>query len=212
MNSETNRIRLAGRVEEDAVYSHSMFGEKFYNVKLAVKRRSGNTDTLNITLSDRLTADMPRAGEDISVSGQIRTYNEVSDEGNRLKIIVFCQRAPEPASFHVNEVYLKGYLCRKPYYRITPSGRELCDIMLAVNRYGGKSDYIPCIAWGRNARYMDTLDIGTPVSFSGRLQSRIYTKVNPDGSAITKTAYEVSVMSLELWNSNDCGTNISLQL
>lgn len=201
MNSDTNRIRLAGRVEEDAVFSHSMYGEEFYDFKLAVKRRSGAEDIINVTLSDRLAGTMPLSGEKLAVSGQIRTYNEICDGNNRLKVIMFCLDSPEQYYIDINEVILDGYLCKKPYYRITPAGREICDIMLAVNRFGGKSDYIPCIAWGRNARFVDTLDIGAHIRIKGRFQSRKYEKKDPDGSSITRMAYEVSVISLEMENS-----------
>ena len=198
MSQETNRIRLAGTVAEDVKYSHSMYGESFYDFPLKVRRRSGNHDVLNVTISDRLMTEIPRTGDDISIKGQIRTYNENLSGTNRLKIVVFCLNPPETAAYHVNEVFLEGYLCREPYYRITPSGRELSDIILAVNRGIGKSDYIPCIVWGRNARYLQNMHTGTHLKISGRLQSRMYNKVFDDGSAIKRTAYEVSVVSLEV--------------
>jgi len=195
---DTNHIRLAGRVEEGAVFSHNIYGEDFYEIRLAVKRRSGTKDILNVTVSDRLMTVFPEQGDFISLKGQIRTYNERHEGTNRLKIVMFCLYPPEPYITDINEVTLKGFICRKPYYRRSPAGREICDIMLAVNRFGGKSDYIPCIAWGRNARYAETLKTGAHVRFSGRLQSREYVKITDDGSAITKTAFEVSVTSMEL--------------
>ncbi len=197
MGNNSNRIRISGTVEDRAVFSHSVYGESFYSFKISSRRRSGTADIINVTISERLFETIPKKGEKISIKGQIRTYNENIDGKNHLKIVMFCLDSPEESAFDVNEVFLDGFICRKPYYRISPSGREICDIMLAVNRLGGKSDYIPCIAWGRNARFMETMNIGDRIQFNGRFQSREYRKPISDGSAINKTAYEVSVISLE---------------
>lgn len=204
MNSDNNRIILTGTVEQPLCYSHRIYGENFYDLMLAVQRRSGNTDHLPVTVSERLITHSPAIGERCCIEGQVRTYNEYSDMKNHLRVIVFCREIQfedgekRIASYDRNEVDLTGYICRVPYYRVSPLGREICDIMLASNRTHGRSDYIPCITWGRSARFCTDLDVGSAVRFKGRFQSRIYRKLLPDGSTELRTAYEVSVIMIEV--------------
>lgn len=204
MNAENNKIVLIGTVEQPLCYSHRIYGENFFSLMLAVRRKSGNVDHLPVTVSERLITRSPVIGDRCRVEGQVRTYNEFCDMKNHLRIIVFCreiQFADEETkipSVDRNEVFLSGFICRTPYYRVSPLGREICDIMLASNRIHGKSDYIPCITWGRSARFCAELGVGTAVNIKGRFQSRVYRKILPDGSSELRTAYEVSVIMVEV--------------
>jgi primosomal replication protein N len=167
---------------------------------VGVYRRSGYCDRIPVIISERLIWDIELAeGDTVQVTGQIRTYNEIVDGKNKLNIVVFAREfmpSGEGAS-DINKVYLEGYLCKPPVRRVSPLGREICDIMLAVNRMYNKSDYIPCIAWGRNAVYAGGLSVGTKIRVSGRMQSREYKKRLENGELVTKTAYEVSISRME---------------
>lgn len=211
---ENNHLVLVGKVTSDKRFSHEIYGEKFYIFDLAVPRLSGNADIIPITVSERLLSinDL-KIDSKISVEGQFRSYNSYENEKNRLVLTVFAkdinfiedQDAEIEVSKDVvsNEVTLKGYICKKPIYRQTPFGREISDLLLAVNRAYNKSDYIPCIAWGRNARFCENIPVGTEVKIVGRVQSRTYEKKYEDGRVETKVAYEVSVSSLEVVNQED---------
>lgn len=197
---ETNKIELCGTVVSKPLYSHKSYGEVFYHMELAIERKSGYSDNIPLIISERLIWDeeIP-LGSYVSLIGQIRTYNEVIEGKNKLNIVAFVREftIEEGESADINRVTLEGYLCKNPVRRVSPLGREICDIMLAVNRMYNKSDYIPCIAWGRNAAYAGGLDVGTRIKVGGRIQSREYKKKNEDGSMIEKIAYEVSIINIE---------------
>lgn len=212
--SENNHIILVGKVTSDKKFSHEIYGEKFYVFDLSVPRLSGNGDIIPVTISERL---MPNGELDINskivIEGQFRSYNSYSEGKNKLVLTVFAkdlkfledQEAEVEAKkdFISNEVTLVGYICKKPIYRQTPFGREIADILLAVNRAYSKSDYIPCIAWGRTARFCENMPVGTEIKLVGRVQSRKYEKKYEDGRVESKTAYEVSIASLEVVNKED---------
>ncbi|MBE6036953.1 MAG: single-stranded DNA-binding protein [Clostridiales bacterium] len=202
MEQETNRAELQGRVLTVPVFSHRSYGENFYRLLLGVARKSGFIDRIPVIVSERILWNRePEEGDVIDIEGQIRTYNEPAGERSRLNIVVFarelsaCPAGTEPDDR--NQITLEGFICKPPVDRLSPLGRELCDIMLAVNRAYNKSDYIPCIAWGRNARYSGGLPVGTKLRIQGRIQSREYRKKLEDGTAETRIAYEVSVLHLE---------------
>lgn len=211
---ENNHLVLVGKVTSDKKFSHEIYGEKFYIFDLAVPRLSGNADIIPITVSERLLSiNELKIDSKIIVEGQFRSYNSYENERNRLVLTVFAkdikfmenQEEEIEVSKDVvsNEVTLNGYICKKPIYRQTPFGREISDLLLAVNRAYNKSDYIPCIAWGRNARFCENIPVGTEVKIVGRVQSRTYEKKYDDGRVETKVAYEVSVSSLEVVNQED---------
>ena len=212
--SDNNHIILVGKVTSDKTFSHEIYGEKFYIFNLSVPRLSGNADIIPITISERLLELEDLAiDKKIIVEGQFRSYNSYENEKNRLVLTVFAKEVKfvenqdeeieVSKDFTSNEVVLNGYICKKPIYRQTPFGREISDILLAVNRAYNKSDYIPCIAWGRNARFCENIAVGTEVKIVGRVQSRSYEKKYEDGRTETKIAYEVSVASLEVVNKDD---------
>lgn len=200
MEETANALHLCGMLTEEPTYGHEVFGEKFYYATLSVPRLSGAEDLLPITLSERLMEDHPIAvGSSLALEGQLRSYNKVIEGAGRLLITGFAQRLlPTDTGENPNQVHLTGALCKPPSYRTTPFGREIADLMLAVNRAYGKSDYIPCITWGRTARFASHLKVGEKVQLLGRFQSRSYQKQLPDGAIITKMAYEVSVGRLSL--------------
>ena len=212
--SDNNHIILVGKVTSDKVFSHEIYGEKFYIFNLSVPRLSGNADIIPITISERLLElEGLEVDKKIIVEGQFRSYNSYENEKNRLVLTVFAKEVKFAENqeeeievskdFISNEVTLNGYICKKPIYRQTPFGREISDILLAVNRAYNKSDYIPCIAWGRNARFCENIPVGTEVKIVGRVQSRSYEKKYEDGRVENKVAYEVSVASIEVVNKND---------
>ena len=212
--SDNNHLVLVGKVTSDKRFSHEIYGEKFYIFDLAVPRLSGNADIIPITVSERLlSVNELQIDSKITVEGQFRSYNSYENEKNRLVLTVFAkdikfvenQEEEIEVSKEVvsNEVILNGYICKKPIYRQTPFGREISDLLLAVNRAYNKSDYIPCIAWGRNARFCENIAVGTEVKLVGRVQSRSYEKKYEDGRVETKVAYEVSVSSLEVVNQEN---------
>ena len=212
--SENNHIILVGKVTSEKVFSHEIYGEKFYIFELSVPRLSGNADIIPITISERLMVggDLP-VDSKITVEGQFRSYNSYGEGRNKLVLTVFAKNVSfledqekeveAKKDFISNEVTLIGYICKKPIYRQTPFKREIADILLAVNRAYSKSDYIPCIAWGRTARFCENMEVGTEVKVVGRVQSRQYEKKHEDGTIENKVAYEVSVGSLEVINQND---------
>ena len=212
---ENNYLTLVGRVTSEKKFSHEIYGERFYSFDLSTPRLSGNADIIPVTVSERLiNDDMMTIGTKLLIKGQFRSYNSYDNEKNKLILTVFVkdvqfleenQEEEEEARRDVvsNEVILDGYICKKPIYRKTPFGREISDILLAVNRAYNKSDYIPCIAWGRNARFCENVAVGTEVRIVGRVQSREYEKKHEDGTVEKKVAYEVSVASLEVANQED---------
>ena len=212
--SENNHIILVGKVTSEKRFSHEIYGEKFYIFDLSVPRLSGNADIIPITISERLmvNGDLPINAK-ITVEGQFRSYNSYGEGRNKLVLTVFAKNVTlledqeseveARKDFISNEVTLIGYICKKPVYRQTPFGREIADILLAVNRAYSKSDYIPCIAWGRTARFCENMEVGTEVKIVGRVQSRQYEKKHEDGTIENKVAYEVSVGSLEVIEKKD---------
>ena len=212
--SDNNHIIFVGKVTSDKKFSHEIYGEKFYIFNLSVPRLSGNADIIPITISERLLElEDLEMNKKIIVEGQFRSYNSYENDRNRLVLTVFAKEVKfvenqeeeieVSKDFISNEVILNGFICKKPIYRQTPFGREISDILLAVNRAYNKSDYIPCIAWGRNARFCENIPVGTEVKIIGRVQSRTYEKKYDDGRVENKVAYEVSVASLEVVNQND---------
>ena len=208
---ENNYLTLVGKVTGEKKFSHEIYGERFYIFNLSIPRLSGNSDIIPITVSERLIKeDTLREGNKLLIKGQFRSYNSYENEKNRLILTVFAKDIMEVEENEeeendmvrkdviTNEVVLVGYICKKPIYRQTPFGREISDLLLAVNRAYNKSDYIPCIAWGRNARFCQNLEVGTQVKVVGRVQSRTYEKKYEDGSVETRVAYEVSIGSLEV--------------
>ena len=218
---ENNYLTLVGKVTGEKRFSHEIYGEKFYVFDLEIPRLSGNADIIPITVSERIATDeMLTEGKYLLVKGQFRSYNSYDTQKNRLILTVFAkdvievEEKPEDEDNEMvkkdmvtNEVVLIGYICKKPIYRQTPFGREIADILLAVNRAYNKSDYIPCIAWGRNARFCQNLEVGTKVKLVGRVQSRTYEKKYEDGTVENRVAYEVSVGSLEIIEENDATEN-----
>ena len=195
---QNNRAYVAGEVISAPVFSHEVLGERFYDVVLSVKRLSDRADEIPVTVSDRLMQDASlEVGTRLGVSGQLRSYNKQADGRSKLVLRVFARELDDGESDTPNRIELEGYVCKPPVYRTTPFRREICDMLLAVNRAYNKSDYIPAIAWGRNAKYAGEFAVGDKVAVSGRIQSRIYQKVLPDGSTEERVAYEVSVSQLE---------------
>ena len=195
----TNRLVAAGQINTPLRFSHKTYGEAFYIFELGIERRSGYVDEINVMVSERLLCQTPlAAGDFVELSGQIRTYNEMADGRNKLNVVAFAREISVncEAAYYENYVYLDGFLCKPPIKRTSPLGRDICDMMIAVNRMYNKSDYIPCIAWGRNANYAKTLGVGDRVCIEGRLQSREYRKKLEDGSAATHRAFEVSILKL----------------
>lgn len=209
--ADNNHLVLMGKVTSEKRFSHEIYGECFYIFDMEVPRLSNTSDIIPVTVSERLISDEKLTiGANVLIKGQFRSYNSYENEKNKLVLTVFAkdiffeeeiegqietEENKEPAS---NEVILTGYICKKPIYRQTPFGREIADLLLAVNRAYNKSDYIPAIAWGRTARFCQNIDVGTEVKVTGRVQSRTYEKKFEDGTSITKVAYEVSIASLEI--------------
>ena len=203
---DANVVKVIGKVVSSIDFSHEMYGEGFYNFYLEVPRLSDTVDVLPVTISERLIVDMELTqGSYVEIEAQLRSYNRYIDNSSRLVLTVFARdirlleeegeikellKAP-------NKIYLDGYICKLPIYRTTPFGREIADLLIAVNRSYGKSDYIPCIAWGRNARFCEKLLVGDHIKLWGRIQSREYQKKYDEDKIETKVAYEVSISKLE---------------
>ena len=231
---ENNYLTLVGKVTSEKTFSHEIYGERFYSFNLSIPRLSGNADEIPVTVSERLITDeMMQIGTKLLIKGQFRSYNSYENEKNRLILTVFAKDIEKleeanqaevdeegnevPANEFAkkdgitNEVVLVGYICKKPIYRQTPFGREIADLLLAVNRAYNKSDYIPSIAWGRNAKFCQNLEVGTEVKIVGRIQSRNYEKKYEDGTVEKKVAYEVSIGSLEVVKTGDAEQNEASQ-
>ena len=194
--TRTNLVELCGTAETDAVFSHESRGERFYRFPLTIHRLSGTADTLNVIVREHLlssAAIIP--GQRLQVSGELRSFNNKHSEGSKLVITVFAHSLLPADGADANSVALRGTLCKLPNLRTTPMGREICDFMLAVNRHYGRSDYLPCIAWGIKAKETAQWPVGTVVALTGRVQSRQYVKVI-EGAAVEKTAFEVSVVEI----------------
>ena len=199
---ENNQVTIMGKVATEFSFSHEVFGEGFYMVEVEVKRLSNSEDRIPLMISERLIdVTQDYTGEYIMVHGQFRSYNRHEEQKNRLVLSVFVREISfmeeEPDGTKTNSIWLDGYICKEPIYRKTPLGREIADLLLAVNRPYGKSDYIPCICWGRNARYASGFEVGEHVQLLGRIQSREYMKKLSEEQAEKRIAYEVSVSKLE---------------
>lgn len=214
--TENNYLVLIGNIVSDKKFSHEIYGESFYLFNLEIPRLSETHDIIPITISERLIANFDLSiGKKVVIEGQFRSYNSYENERNRLVLTVFAkdimeykEEPEEDQKEQVsNEVVLNGYVCKKPIYRQTPFGREIADLLLAVNRAYNKSDYIPCIAWGRNARFCENMEVGTEVKVVGRVQSRTYEKKYEDGRIEQRVAYEVSIGSLEVINKKENDEN-----
>lgn len=197
-----NQAIVIGEIVSDFIFSHEMFGEKFYLLKLKVNRLSDSKDTIPVLVSSWiLDVTCPLVGHFLQVRGQFRSYNKRSrGRQNHLMLTLFAKEVKLLAKAEYarpNVIFLDGYVCKVPVYRRTPLGREIADVLLAVNRSYGKSDYIPCICWGRNARYAKTLAIGSRIRLWGRIQSRDYQKRLGEDRVVIRTAYEVSISRME---------------
>ncbi len=225
MNMDTNYLDnnylvLVGKVANEKKFSHEVYGERFYLFNIEVPRLSGVSDIIPITVSERLISGIDISiGNKILIKGQFRSYNTYENGKNKLVLTVFAkdviagedikEEEEELKKESIsNEVTLIGYICKKPIYRQTPFKREIADILLAVNRAYNKSDYIPCIAWGRNARFCQNIEVGTCVKIVGRVQSRVYEKKLEDGTVQERVAYEVSVGSMEIIDEDNKENNV----
>lgn len=203
-----NQVTIAGKVVSEFSYSHTVYGEDFYTVDIEVCRLSNSCDIIPVMVSERiLDIKSDYRGCTMKACGQFRSYNRHEESRNRLVLSVFAREVEmidmEEEEQDPNHIFLDGYVCKKPVYRKTPLGREIADVLLAVNRPYGKSDYIPCICWGRNARYADQFEVGAHVQIWGRIQSREYQKKISEEEYERRVAYEVSVSKLEYQPEED---------
>ena len=199
MLNESNKTYIRGVIVSPPEFSHELYGEGFHTFHVEVTRLSEQKDVLPITVSERLISSSDlKVGDSISVIGQLRSYNKFIEGKSRLFLTIFAREISDEQdlTLNPNQIYLEGHLCKPPVYRTTPFNREITDMLLAVNRAYGKSDYIPCITWGRNARFSEKLQVGDKIRIWGRLQSRDYQKKTPEGEIINKTAYEVSIAKM----------------
>lgn len=192
-----NRAELVGEAWGEPTYSHTNHGEDYFRLPLRVLRLSGAEDVVNLTVSRTLLEECRVAlGDRLRAEGEVRSYNNKSGQGSRLVITVYVKKLTHTQEEHGNRLILAGVVCKPPVYRRTPLGREICDVMLAVNRKYGRADYLPCIAWGSLAQRCGGLCVGRGLRLEGRLQSRAYTKVRENGSE-QRVAYEISAMGME---------------
>lgn len=199
---ENNQVSIIGEIVSGFQYSHEVYGEGFYMVEVSVSRLSDFVDYIPVMVSERLIdVKADYTGQYIYVNGQFRSFNRHEEHKNRLVLSVFAREldfleeaTEENAS---NQIFLDGYVCKETVYRKTPLGREIADLLVAVNRSYGKSDYIPCICWGRNARFASGFEVGSHVQIWGRIQSREYVKKISETEVEKRTAYEVSVSKIE---------------
>ena len=199
---ENNQVSIVGEIISDFQYSHEVYGEGFYMVEVAVSRLSNFSDYIRLMISERLIdTSQSYIGQKVYVTGQFRSYNRHEELKNRLVLSVFVREIEfieeETEEMKSNQILLDGYICKDPIYRKTPLGREIADLLVAVNRSYGKSDYIPCICWGRNARFAARFEVGVHVQIWGRIQSREYVKRLNEDEVEKRTAYEVSVSKIE---------------
>ena len=205
---ENNQVSIMGEIVSDFRFSHEVYGEGFYMVDVAVNRLSNYLDYIPLMISERLIdVNADYIGQIIYVTGQFRSFNRHEEKKNRLVLSVFVRELEFleelQEDMKSNQIFLDGYICKEPIYRKTPLGREIADLLIAVNRSYGKSDYIPCICWGRNARYADGFSVGEHVQLEGRIQSREYQKQLGEDQVETRVAYEISVSKLDLVTESD---------
>ena len=199
---ENNRVTIVGEVVSEFEFSHEVYGEGFYTLNISVNLLSDSVDIIPLMISERLvdvTEDL--RGVIIEASGQFRSYNRHEENKNRLMLSIFVRELQLYDNYEeensTNQIFLDGYICKPAIYRRTPLGREIADVLIAVNRPYGKSDYIPCIAWGRNARFAAGFEVGSHIQIYGRIQSREYVKKISEDECERRTAYEVSVSKIE---------------
>lgn len=208
---ENNNVQIGGEIVKLPEFSHEVFEEKFYKFEIKTKRLSEYDDILPVIVSERLVnVDDINLGDMVVINGQFRSYNLQTEARSKLVLSIFVKEiefTDDVNCLTLNDANLIGYICKEPIYRKTPLGREIADVLVAVNRTYRKSDYIPCILWGRNAKYCDTLKVGDLVKLSGRIQSRNYEKKLPDGTVIKKTAYEISVSKFASKDDNEADNN-----
>lgn len=202
---QNNKVFLSGVIVTEAKFSHEVYGEGFYEMEVNVKRLSGQADILPVTISERLIESHNLSvGSTICAIGQFRSYNKLVDGKSKLMLTVFVREIVDgEGARNPNNIVLSGYICKPPVYRTTPFAREIADVLIAVNRAYNKSDYIPCIAWGRNARFVKNLGVGEKIAVSGRIQSREYVKKISETESKTMTAYEVSICRLAAYENAD---------
>ncbi|MGL5329099.1 MAG: single-stranded DNA-binding protein [Peptostreptococcaceae bacterium] len=206
IKDDTNVVYLRGELEEDMEFSHEIFGEKFFNARIKIDRLSDSYDVLPLTISERLLQEVDiNLNKMVNVVGQLRSYNKNIENKNRLVLTIFVRELnkSEDDNKDPNSIFLDGYICKSPIYRKTPLGREITDLLVAINRPYNKSDYIPSIVWGRNAKFAKTLKIGDRIQMWGRVQSREYEKKVEDGEPIKKVAYEVSISKIKKLSENN---------
>lgn len=206
VKEDTNVVNLTGELDSELEFSHEIFGEKFYNTKIKINRLSDSYDTLPITISERLLEEIDfNKNKLVSVTGQLRSYNKNIDNKNRLVLTVFVRdlKVSDEENKDPNSIFLDGYICKAPVYRKTPLGREITDLLVAINRPYNKSDYIPSIVWGRNAKFAKSLKVGDRIQMWGRVQSREYEKKTEDGNVLKKVAYEVSISKIKKTSENN---------
>lgn len=205
VQENNNRVFISGEILTDAEFSHEVYGEGFYEMNVKVARLSGQEDILPVTVSERLIAEENlKKGVTVNALGQFRSYNKLVDGKSKLMLTVFVREILSGiVAKNPNNIVLCGYVCKPPVYRTTPFNREIADILIAVNRSYNKSDYIPCIAWGRNARFAKNLEVGERIAIAGRIQSREYQKRLSDDDVKILTAYEVSISKLVAYDNVD---------
>jgi len=208
-----NSVELWGKVKSEPVFTHSVIGENFYEFDLEVPRLSDSSDIIPITISEKLfNKEDLKENSIFALNGQFRSYNKLVENKSKLMLTVFVREVIDVnTDKNPNIINLKGYLCKEPVFRTTPFKREICDILLAVNRAYNKSDYIPCIAWGRNARFVKNLPVGTKLNIEGRIQSRIYQKKLSDDEIVNKTAYEISISKIDIIEKEEIITSVELE-
>ena len=203
LTEKNNKVFISGEIVSKATFSHEVYGEGFYEMNVLVKRLSGQGDILPVTISERLIADRDlKEGVTVNAFGQFRSYNKLVDGKSKLMLTVFVRELADMAEVkNPNSIVLSGYVCKPPVYRTTPFNREIADILIAVNRSYNKSDYIPCKAWGRNARFAKNVGVGERIAVAGRIQSREYQKRLSEEDVRILTAYEVSISKLSAFEN-----------
>ena len=206
LKEDTNIVNLRGELEEELKFSHEIFGEKFYNAMIKIHRLSDTYDVLPITISERLLEEVNlKENNLVDLSGQLRSYNKNIDNKNKLVLTIFTREIKDASgeSKDPNSIFLDGYICKEPIYRKTPLGREIADLLVAINRPYNKSDYIPSIVWGRNAKFAKKLKVGDRIQMWGRVQSRDYEKKLENGEVEKRVAYEVSISKIKKMDENN---------
>ncbi|KGJ49077.1 single-stranded DNA-binding protein [Clostridium sp. NCR] len=206
LKEDTNIVNLRGELEEELTFSHEIFGEKFYSARIKIHRLSDTYDVLPITISERLLEELNLNENNlVDLVGQLRSYNKNIDNKNKLVLTVFAReiKVVDGEAKDPNNIFLDGYICKDPIYRKTPLGREIADLLVAINRPYNKSDYIPSIVWGRNAKFAKNLKVGDRIQMWGRVQSRDYEKKLENGEIEKRVAYEVSISKIKKLDENN---------